>query len=97
MYEDRCNENINNFRLIFYLLFQIVVYRTEHEYIIPLAQQEVFPKPTPVPRSRSRSRSQISPLTDDDRTSRGADSIAFDDGSKYVIEMKETNGFVIRN
>lgn len=58
-----------------------------------MTQPETFSAPMPTPRFRSRSRSQISPLTDDDRTSHGADSLAFDDGSKYIVDMKDNNGF----
>lgn len=60
-----------------------------------MAQPETFTAPMPTPRFRSRSRSQISPLTDDDRTSHGADSLAFDDGSKYIVEMQDNNGLVL--
>lgn len=52
-----------------------MVYRTEFE-IPPIATPEKF-TPVPTPR-RTRSRSQISRLTDDDRTSRGAESLVSD-------------------
>lgn len=66
---------------------QTVVFRTEHEYV-PLVQPETFTTPTPTPRSRSKA----SPFTtDDDRTSRGAESLAFDD-TKPSTDVKEANG-----
>lgn len=73
---------------------QIIVYRTEHNYIIPLA-----PITPPPRRARSRSRSQTSALTeDDDRISHGAESYLFDEEpaaneEKFIVEVKETNGY----
>lgn len=63
---------------------------------MPLAQPETSITPMPVPRTRS----QFSRITDDDRTSQGADSLILDyhpgddiiDDSKFIVEMKETNG-----
>lgn len=72
--------------------FQIIVYRTEHNYIIPLAPI------TPPPR-RARSRSQTSALTEDDRISHGAESYIFDEEpaaneEKFIVDIvKETNGY----
>lgn len=75
------------------------MYRTEHEYIAPVAQEQQFaaaPPPMPIPRrSRSRSRSQL--ITDDDRTSRGAESFVFGSNEPaeeptFTIDMQETNG-----
>lgn len=76
-----------------FLPFQIVVYTTEHK--IPLATPEKFtPVPTPR-RTRSRSRSQVSRFTDDDRTSRGAESLVSEihDG-KNVLDLNAGNGYV---
>lgn len=72
-------------------MFQIIVYRTEHEYPIPLAHPETLTM-TPTPPITRRSRSQISRITDDDRTSHGAESLAFDDTKFIVQETKEING-----
>ncbi|XP_037034496.1 uncharacterized protein LOC119073249 isoform X5 [Bradysia coprophila] len=68
---------------------ETVVFRTEHEYV-PLVQPETFTTPTPTPRSRSKA----SPLTDDDRTSRGAESLAFDE-TKFSTDLKEVNGYAV--
>lgn len=62
-----------------FCIFQIIVYRTEHEYIVP---QEYAPSATghsPVPPRRTRSRSSRgTSLCDDDRTSHGAESLTLD-------------------
>ncbi|XP_038216262.1 uncharacterized protein LOC119835486 isoform X1 [Zerene cesonia] len=55
----------------------IIVYRTEHEYTIPLAETTTDPSPAPPRRTRSRSSREPS-LYDDDRTSRGAESLTLD-------------------
>lgn len=72
---------------------QIIVYRTEHNYIIPLA-------PPITPPRRRRSRSQLSGLTEDDRISQGADSYMFDEEpavneEKFIIDVKDGNGYLI--
>lgn len=63
------------------IVFQIVVYRTEHEYIIPRGESalthEVRASPVPPRRTRSRT-SRTTSLCDDDRTSHGADSLTMD-------------------
>ncbi|CAF4744293.1 unnamed protein product [Pieris macdunnoughi] len=55
----------------------IIVYRTEHEYTVPQAESAIDPSPAPPKRTRSRSSREPS-LYDDDRTSRGADSLILD-------------------
>ncbi|CAH0578302.1 unnamed protein product [Chrysodeixis includens] len=58
----------------------IIVYRTEHEYIVPqdYAQSPVTEQ-SPVPPRRTRSRSSRgTSLCDDDRTSHGAESLTLD-------------------
>lgn len=79
----------NYFYLHLYFSYpQVVVYRTEFE-IPPIATPEKF-TPIPTPR-RTRSRSQISRLTDDDRTSHGAESLLHDAhenrGQKNVLDL----------
>ncbi|XP_053677128.1 uncharacterized protein LOC128727260 [Anopheles nili] len=69
-----------------------LAYRAE----VPLAREESFgtiPEPTP---RRSRSRSQISKvLDDDDRVSRGAESLigGIIDRGSYPYEISESNGY----
>lgn len=58
--------------------FQIIVYRTEHEYIVPQTETTGTEK-SPVPPRRNRSRSSRgTSLCDDDRTSHGAESLTLD-------------------
>lgn len=58
--------------------FQIIVYRTEHEYIVPQTET-VITERSPVPPRRNRSRSSRgTSLCDDDRTSHGAESLTLD-------------------
>lgn len=47
---------------------------------------------TPTPPVTRRSRSQVSRMTDDDRTSHGADSLAFDESKFIAHDVTETNG-----
>ncbi|XP_048488491.1 uncharacterized protein LOC105394749 isoform X2 [Plutella xylostella] len=57
----------------------IIVYRTEHEYIVP--QTEIATEQSPLPPRRSRNHSRSSrgtSLCDDDRTSHGAESLTLD-------------------
>lgn len=59
-------------------MFQIIVYRTEHEYVVP--QTETVPTEGSIAaprRTRSRS-SRGTSLCDDDRTSHGAESLTLD-------------------
>ncbi|XP_013162168.1 PREDICTED: uncharacterized protein LOC106113771 isoform X2 [Papilio xuthus] len=56
----------------------IVVYRTEHEYIVPMTEPTVTEQ-SPVAPRRNRSRSSRgTSLCDDDRTSHGAESLILD-------------------
>ncbi|CAG4984111.1 unnamed protein product [Parnassius apollo] len=55
----------------------IIVYRTEHEYIVPQAETTTEQSPVPPRRNRSRS-SRGTSLCDDDRTSHGAESLTMD-------------------
>ncbi|XP_049884841.1 uncharacterized protein LOC126379897 isoform X2 [Pectinophora gossypiella] len=56
----------------------IIVYRTEHEYIVPRTETTVT-EHSPVPPRRNRSRSSRgTSLCDDDRTSHGAESLTLD-------------------
>lgn len=65
------------FILILYTL-QIIVYRTEHEYVVPGAETAVVDH-SPVPPRRTRSRSsRATSICDDDRTSHGAESLILD-------------------
>ncbi|CAK1553980.1 unnamed protein product [Leptosia nina] len=65
----------------------IIVYRTEHEYIIPQAQ-EMVTDASPAPPKRTRSRSSREPsLYDDDRTSRGAESLILDSNLPPVNDV----------
>lgn len=58
--------------------FQIIVYRTEHEYIVPHVDTTVTER-SPVPPRRNRSRSSRgTSICDDDRTSHGAESLTLD-------------------
>ncbi|XP_055688515.1 uncharacterized protein LOC129793017 isoform X2 [Lutzomyia longipalpis] len=76
----------------------IIVYRTQHEYPVPLATPETF---TPIPTPRSRSRSQTSRITDDDRTSHGAESLISDthmqiqEFLRNELEITGNNGYAI--
>ncbi|XP_050360637.1 uncharacterized protein LOC126780315 isoform X2 [Nymphalis io] len=54
----------------------IIVFRTEHEYVIPKSETK---EQSPLPPGRNRSRSsRATSLCDDDRTSHGADSLILD-------------------
>nr|XP_026498544.1 uncharacterized protein LOC113402489 isoform X1 [Vanessa tameamea] len=54
----------------------IIVYRTEHEYVIPKPENN---EQSPLPPGRNRSRSsRATSLCDDDRTSHGAESLILD-------------------
>ncbi|XP_026762937.1 titin-like isoform X1 [Galleria mellonella] len=56
----------------------IIVYRTEHEYIVP-QDVNTATEQSPVPPRRNRSRSsRCTSLCDDDRTSHGAESLTLD-------------------
>uniref|UniRef100_A0A1B0GGX9 Uncharacterized protein n=1 Tax=Lutzomyia longipalpis TaxID=7200 RepID=A0A1B0GGX9_LUTLO len=76
----------------------IIVYRTQHEYPVPLATPETF---TPIPTPRSRSRSQTSRITDDDRTSHGAESLISDthmqiqEFLRNELEITGNNGYAV--
>ncbi|XP_055702484.1 uncharacterized protein LOC129801446 isoform X3 [Phlebotomus papatasi] len=76
----------------------VIVYRTEHKYPVPLATPEHF---TPIPTPRSRSRSQASRLTDDDRTSHGAESLISDTHVQIVdflrteLDLTGNNGYAV--
>lgn len=60
-------------------MFQIIVYRTEHEYTVPQADTTVLTERSPVAPRRTRSRSSRgTSLCDDDRTSHGAESLTLD-------------------
>lgn len=81
----------------------MIVYRTQHNYIIPLATPEKLSDGTPTPR-KSRSHSHL----DEDRTSRGIESLMTDNldnelddsmmaddslaNEKFTIEMKDGDG-----
>ncbi|XP_017475570.1 PREDICTED: uncharacterized protein LOC108365888 [Rhagoletis zephyria] len=81
----------------------VIVYRTEHEYPISLASPEKLASTLEDRKSRP-----ISRYDEDDRTSRGAESLGFDeqgesqadqrssDGKdKYIIDMMENDGYAI--
>ncbi|CAH2103395.1 unnamed protein product [Euphydryas editha] len=78
----------------------IIVYRTEHEYIVPQAATKVRENnPLPPRRTRSRS-SRATSLCDDDRTSHGADSLILDthlphtdDGETESALRQESPGY----
>lgn len=71
-----------------YCRFQIIVYRTEHEYILPQAQTSTVTEQSPMPPRRNRSRSSRgTSLCDDDRTSHGAESLTLDTHGAQVDEM----------
>uniref|UniRef100_A0A8R2HRS7 Titin n=1 Tax=Bombyx mori TaxID=7091 RepID=A0A8R2HRS7_BOMMO len=56
----------------------IIVYRTEHEYVIP-PSENIVTEHSPVPPRRNRSQSsRATSLCDDDRTSHGAESLTLD-------------------
>ncbi|XP_072931351.1 uncharacterized protein [Epargyreus clarus] len=56
----------------------IIVYRTEHEYVVPQEEIAVIER-SPLPPRRTRSRSSRgTSLCDDDRTSHGAESLTLD-------------------
>ncbi|KAI5644826.1 hypothetical protein NE865_03172 [Phthorimaea operculella] len=66
----------------------IIVYRTEHEYIVPQAETTVITERSPVPPRRNRSRSSRgTSLCDDDRTSHGAESLTLDTNAITADEM----------
>lgn len=72
----------------YFLLFQINVFRVEHEYIIPAE--------APIPPRRVRSRSRTSDSApDDDRTSRGADSINSDFPERNILDLRDEMGYAI--
>ncbi|XP_036338134.1 uncharacterized protein LOC118747989 isoform X2 [Rhagoletis pomonella] len=81
----------------------VIVYRTEHEYPISLTSPEKLASTLEDRKSRP-----ISRYDEDDRTSRGAESLGFDeqgesqadqrssDGKdKYIIDMMENDGYAI--
>ncbi|XP_055846648.1 uncharacterized protein LOC129912447 isoform X1 [Episyrphus balteatus] len=86
---------------------EVIVYRTEHEYKIPLATPENYTDTSVTPR-KSKSLSRLG-IDEDDRTSRGADSLALDIAmreendnlnaeelhEKYIIEMMENDGYAV--
>lgn len=66
----------------------IIVYRTEHEYILPQAETATVTEQSPVPPRRNRSRSSRgTSLCDDDRTSHGAESLTLDTHCAQADEM----------
>ncbi|XP_041987150.1 uncharacterized protein LOC121738936 isoform X2 [Aricia agestis] len=66
----------------------IIVYRTEHEYIVPHSEA-AFTEQSPVPPRRSRSRSSKgTSICDDDRTSHGAESLTLDTHLPQDFEEK---------
>ncbi|XP_055911206.1 titin homolog isoform X1 [Eupeodes corollae] len=88
---------------------EVIVYRTEHEYNIPLATPENYTD-TSVTTRKSKSLSRLG-IDDDDRTSHGADSLTLDFAmreendnknlnaeelhEKYIIEMMENDGYAV--
>ncbi|XP_011179681.2 uncharacterized protein LOC105210426 isoform X2 [Zeugodacus cucurbitae] len=81
----------------------VIVYRTEHEYPNPLGETEKFAPALETRKSRATTR-----YDEDDRTSRGADSLGYDDHDealadrdsnvdkdKYIIDMMENDGYAI--
>lgn len=71
---------IAEFTSLLFVTFQIIVYRTEHEYTVPQDfVQSTATGQSPVPPRRNRSRSsRCTSLCDDDRTSHGAESLTLD-------------------
>lgn len=71
----------SSFKVLF-VLFQIIVYRTEHEYVVPqdvTQEAHTVTEHSPVAPRRNRSRSSRgTSLCDDDRTSHGAESLLLD-------------------
>ncbi|XP_028158931.1 titin isoform X1 [Ostrinia furnacalis] len=65
----------------------IIVYRTEHEYIVP-PSETVATQRSPVPPRRNRSRSSRSSFCDDDRTSHGAESLTLDTHIPHIEEIE---------
>lgn len=75
---------------IFAFCLQIIVYRTEHEYVIPQTEATVTEQsPKPPRRNRSRS-SRGTSLCDDDRTSHGAESLTLDTHVPHTEDMQDT-------
>ncbi|XP_037933497.1 uncharacterized protein LOC119668150 isoform X4 [Teleopsis dalmanni] len=84
----------------------VIVYRTEHEYPIPpLATPENYTDGNSIPSRKSRSTSRFD---EDDRTSRGADSLTLDANmridndidaqdvdEKFIIDMIESDGYAV--
>ncbi|XP_020714536.1 uncharacterized protein LOC101458451 isoform X2 [Ceratitis capitata] len=81
----------------------VIVYRTEHEYPIPIDATEKFEPTVTTRKSRS-----INRYEEDDRISRGADSLGYEeqdemqvdaeanvDKDKFVIDMMENDGYAI--
>lgn len=70
-------------------MFQIIVYRTEHEYIVPRDYaQSTVTEHSPVPPRRNRSRSSRgTSLCDDDRTSHGAESLTLDTNVPHTDDI----------
>ncbi|KAG6443220.1 hypothetical protein O3G_MSEX002740 [Manduca sexta] len=65
----------------------IVVYRTEHEYIVPQGES-IITEQSPLPPRRNRSRSSRgTSICDDDRTSHGAESLTPDTHAAVTDEM----------
>ncbi|XP_060809567.1 uncharacterized protein LOC106130599 isoform X2 [Amyelois transitella] len=67
----------------------IIVYRTEHEYIVPQDTVNTVTERSPVAPRRNRSRSSRgTSLCDDDRTSHGAESLTLDTHVPPAEEME---------
>lgn len=82
----------------FFITFQVIVYRTEHEYPIPLATPETYTDPSTTSR-KSRSLSRFGGIDEDDRIYQGDGSFSTDfmqreenGHDKYVIDMMENDG-----
>ncbi|XP_023933840.2 uncharacterized protein LOC112042885 isoform X2 [Bicyclus anynana] len=66
----------------------IIVYRTEHEYIVPQTNMSIAEQ-SPVPPRRNRSRSsRTTSFCDDDRTSHGAESLILDTQIPITEDIK---------
>ncbi|XP_055385251.1 titin isoform X1 [Condylostylus longicornis] len=79
----------------------MIVYRTEHEYVIPLAKPESYEGTPDMNERRSTSRTNNE---EDDRTSRGAESFidealvimeSGDNEQKFRIEMEDSHGYAV--
>ncbi|KOB71880.1 putative titin [Operophtera brumata] len=64
----------------------IIVYRTEHEYIVPRGKSVADQSPVAPRRTRSRSSCATS-LCDDDRTSHGAESLTLDTFLPHAVDI----------